>query len=277
MVPPIPTPRAVQMCPPDAFDVVDVKNPFMVGNEGAVDRARARRQWDALRAAFEAAGMPVEVLPPEPDCEDMTFCANPSFPYLDRDGARVCLLGRMRSPSRERETPAVRAWFQAAGYRVVSIPAAYEGGGDTLSHPGRRLLWGGIGPRSEAAAYPIVSRTLDVEVKTLKLATKRFYHLDTCLCLLDEQSALVFEPAFEPAGLDLLRTEFSTLICVSSADADKMACNAVALPHRTVLIPTGCAQTVQQLRDRAFTVVEIDTGEFLKSGGSVFCLKQFLY
>ena len=43
-LPAMPYPRGVVLCPPDYFDIVDVKNPFMAGKEGssASSRRRAR-------------------------------------------------------------------------------------------------------------------------------------------------------------------------------------------------------------------------------------------
>ena len=40
----------VLFCPPTYFDVIDVKNPFMLGAK--VDKAKARGQWESVRRAF---------------------------------------------------------------------------------------------------------------------------------------------------------------------------------------------------------------------------------
>ena len=44
----------ILMCPPDHFSVDYVINPWMAGNEGALDLGLARAQWDALRDALAA-------------------------------------------------------------------------------------------------------------------------------------------------------------------------------------------------------------------------------
>jgi N-dimethylarginine dimethylaminohydrolase len=43
-----------------------------------------------------------------------------------------------------------------------------------------------------------------------------------------------------------------------------------------VLIQKGSADTVDALKQRGLDVFEVETSEFMKSGGSVFCLKQEL-
>ena len=58
------------MCPPDHYDVVDVKNPFMEDHVGGVDRAAARAQWDALAGVFSGIGLDVERIDPVAGCED---------------------------------------------------------------------------------------------------------------------------------------------------------------------------------------------------------------
>jgi len=54
------------------------------------------------------------------------------------------------------------------------------------------------------------------------------------------------------------------------------ACNACSIAG-TVIIEQSAVRTIQELRDRGFTVVPVDTSEFLKSGGSVYCMKQYLF
>lgn len=271
-----PQPRGVLLCPPDHFDVVDVKNVFMRGQEGKVDRARAREQWDALAAAFTTIGLRVETLAPTPGCEDMVFTANPSFPGVGADGRRIAVLSRMRYASRQREVAAHRAWFSTHGYDVVESQAPFEGGGDAIWHPGRRVIWGGYGQRSAAEAYPFLARVFGVETLTLELKTD-FYHLDTCLCPLDEETALVYPGAFTPAGLALIRRHFTRLIEADEGDArDRFACNATA-SGRHVILQRGCAALEARLRKHGFDVHPVETGEFLKSGGSVYCLKQWVF
>ncbi|MDE2512156.1 MAG: amidinotransferase, partial [Elusimicrobia bacterium] len=77
--PVMPEPSGVLMCSPDHYQVLAVKNPYMSGHVGGVDLTKARRQWEELREAFDAAGCPVSLIPPTPGLEDMVFCANQSL------------------------------------------------------------------------------------------------------------------------------------------------------------------------------------------------------
>lgn len=278
-LPEMPLPRAALMCSPEWFDVVDVKNPFMEGQQGCVDRRLAKQQWAAVRQAFESIGVEVRTDAPLPGCEDMVFCANPVFTGLDSGGRRICILSHMRYPSRHREVFAHARWFRENGYRVLTVEDSgfFEGGGDALWHPGRRLIWGGYGFRTNRGVYDRISEILDAPVLVLELKMDRFYHLDTCFCPLDEQTALVYPPALSGEAVELLEQMFPRVIEVDPEEAASMACNAAPFFGKYVVIQQGLEKVNHQLREMGFQILEVDTSEFMKSGGSVFCMKMHLF
>jgi N-dimethylarginine dimethylaminohydrolase len=274
-------PTGVLVCPPEHFDVVDVKNPHMAASVGTVDRARAREQWGSLVEAFHRIGLAALRIDPVPDCEDMVFTANQTLTGVDAEGRRTALLSRMRHASRRREVPAFDAWFREHGWSVVDyLPdeGLFEGAGDVIWHPGRHLAWAGHGFRSSADAHAVVAETFGVPVLSLTLVDERFYHLDTCLCPLDERAALVVKEAFDADGLALLDAVFDELVpCDADEASDALAANAVVVPGRGAVIDRRAVLTADALARYVDDVVLVDTGEFLKSGGSAFCLKQWLY
>lgn len=276
-----PEPARVLMCTPEFFDVVDVKNAFMEGNIGGIDIAEARREWEMLRHAFEESGYAVATIEGREGLEDMVFAANQTLPGMGRDGRPYVVLGRMRFPSRQREVAYYRDWFAARGYRVLELPepvGCFEGMGDAIWHPGKELLWVGTGPRTDPEAHVALSALLDVPVIALELVHPSFYHLDTAFCALAPDAALVYAAAFSDEGNRLIRHTFARVVEAPAREAEgSMACNALALGGRRVLIQQGAVETVAQLRAAGFEVVELETREFMKSGGSVFCMKQMIY
>ena len=280
--PELPRPKRVLMTTPEHFEVAYVINPHMAGNVGAVDRDEALRQWTALREAYVTFGFDVAVVKGRPELPDMVFCANQTLPYLDGgSGRRGVVLGRMRAPERRDEVPHVAAFFRDLGYETTELPAhvrAFEGMGDALRHPGRALLWGGYGFRTDPAAYEVLTERLGVPVLALRLEDPDFYHLDTCLCVLDEATALIYPGAFDADGLGLLRRLVPRLLEAPEDEARRqMACNAHSPDGRHVMIQRGNAHTCRMLTEAGFTPVEVETGEFLKAGGSVFCMKLMFW
>ena len=270
------------MTSPTFFDVTYVINPHMAGNIGTVDREEAQREWISLRDAYESLGFTVHALEGAEGLVDMVFCANQTLPYYRPDsGVRGIISSRMHAPQRRGEVSHFERFFSERGYEVTPLPpsvADFEGMGDALWHPGRYLLWGGYGIRSSLEAYEAISGLLDVSVIPLLLEDEEFYHLDTCFCVLDERSVLLYPGALRPADLDVIRRAFDRVIEAPEEEArKKFACNAHCPDGRNVLIQSGCVETNGMLRAAGFAPLELDTAEFIKAGGSVFCMKQMFW
>ena len=276
------TPHVMRLlvCPPEHFEVLDVKNAFMASHVGDVDRARAARQWDALSAALAAEGVRLETLPAAPGREDMVFTANGATIVPRPEGGADVVLSRFNHASRQAEVPHLRRWLEERGFRCRELPpdaGRLEGHGDVLVVPGRRLLLGGFGGRSEARALDALSDLLDVPVVPLPLVGSPFYHLDTCLALLDEDTVLLHPPAFRPEALETLHALFPRLVEADPREAEQeLACNARALPNGAVVIAAGAVKTAERLAQSGYRPVPVDVSEFHKSGGSVFCLGLWL-
>lgn len=270
------------MTTPDYFSIDYVINPHMAGNIGSVDTVRARQQWDELKKAFQSCDIPVDVVEGMPGQPDMVFCANQTLPFLRKDGSKGIILSKMHAAQRAGEVKHFEAWFTNRGWdvfdKIYHGDTDFEGMGDALWHRGKRLLWGGQGFRTDISAYETISEGLDVPVIALRLDDPEFYHLDTCLCILEEDTALIYPPAFDEDGLALIRRFFPRVIEAPESEARELfACNAHSPDGRNVVIQRGCTQTNRALRDHGFEVIEVDTNEYLKSGGSVFCMKLMIW
>lgn len=276
-------PTRVLMTSPEFFDVKYVINPHMEKTVGTVDYAKAFDEWQLVRRAYDQLGLTIHVMDGKPGLPDMVFCANQTLPYqLPGQGGNGVVLSEMYADERRREVGFFKDFFGALGYQTLSLGASetvhFEGMGDALWHPGRFLLWGGYGFRTNVKAYEIVSDSLQVPVLLIELKDDDFYHLDTCLSILDESTALIYPDAFMPDGLEMIRTVFSRVLEAPESESRELfACNAHCPDRRHVLIQRGCDVTNALLRDADFVPVELDTDEFLKSGGSVYCMKQMFW
>lgn len=273
--------KRVLMASPKYFTVESAINPWMQDDSGAlneVDPRMAHQQWTIMRGVYTRIGVSVSIIDAPSGLPDFCFAANQSLAF--RQGERdAAILSRMASPTRRAEVSAYEDWYARQGYLIHHLPDSvmrFEGTGDAIAHPGRRLYWGGVGPRTETAAWPEVARITGFDVIPVRLVDERFYHLDTCFCAINETTALYVPAAFDDASRDLIEAGFENLHAVSDSDAANFACNAHCPDGVNVLIQAGSKATVGWLRDRAFHVTELDTSEFMKSGGSVFCLKQEL-
>jgi len=282
-------PRKVLIATPEYFDVVDVKNVHMEGKAGAVDKNKAVAQWNSLRAVYlswKQEGVLEDVLEIKGvrDLEDMVFTANQSFPWL-LDGVKVAVMSRMRHPSRQREVPYFREFYEKRGYQILELKGSYyfEGMGDLIPHYGKNLLHGGYGHRTEADAYQEIAQLLKVPIVLLKLEDPRFYHLDTCFLPADENTVLLTPAAFRKEDLQRLRKLFKTIIEIPDEEADRFfALNAHLIndqktKKKAAVLQKGTTVMKRELNNLGFEVTEIDTSEFMKSGGSCFCMKMMFY
>jgi len=283
VVPEQPLPARVLFASPDHFNVKYVINPHMEGQIGEVDHAEAMHQWRQLRAAYDDIGIETHVIEAQPGLPDLVFCANQTLPYRSADDSnKGVVLSRMYAVQRRDEVPFLADFFSGIGYDIVddligeSTP--FEGMGDAIWHPGRRILWGGYGYRTNPEAYDVISERLEVDVLLLQLEDPDFYHLDTCFCPLDEASVMIWPGAFTDEGVELIGAVFDQVIEAPEDESrDLFACNAHCPDSRHVIIQRGCTRTTAMLRAAGFEPVEVETGEFLKSGGSVFCMKQMFW
>jgi N-dimethylarginine dimethylaminohydrolase len=147
--------------------------------------------------------------------------------------------------------------------------------GDALWLPSHRVLLGGYGHRTTKEIYAEVARQTDATVITFELVNPRFYHLDTCLSILNSTTALACKDAFTADGWTLVQKIFPNVIEVSLDEADSpvFACNAHCPDGKHVILQSGAGKTVSALKSAGFVPVELSTEEFIKSGGSVFCMK----
>lgn len=275
-----PEPTSILMCDPEFFEVKDVKNLFMEGNIDSTDAQKSTKQWQALKQTFEDLGHPVQVIESQPNLEDMVFAANQVLVGIDNDAKPYVLASRMVHESRKKEVPFYLDWFTRHNYKVVFLPEIddlyFEGQGDALWHPEKQLLWGGWGHRTKKSAYTHISKLLNVPVLLLNLSHPKFYHLDTAFCVLDKDTVMIYPAAFDSDGLKLIRHCFPRVIELTEADANNFAGNSFAL-GKHVVMQQGSQNACQQLRAHGFIPVEVDTSEFMKSGGSVFCMKMPIY
>jgi N-dimethylarginine dimethylaminohydrolase len=76
----------------------------------------------------------------------------------------------------------------------------------------------------------------------------------------------------------LLEALIPNLIRAEGEEANRwFACNATCPNGRDVIIQAGCDRVNASLREKGFIVHEVSTAEFLKSGGSVFCMKMMVW
>ena len=279
----MPLAKRILMVRPTHFHVENPINPHMRKPDGTLhtlDKNKAFEQWENLKKTYTRIGMDVYTIEGAPGLPDMCFCANQSLPSLDKTGHKFAILSNMANETRHREVALVNAFLKNHGYTTEAIAertstTLFEGMGDCLWLPGRRFLLGGYGSRTSKSMYEKVAELTNAQIAVFELVNPRFYHLDTCLALLTDSAALACRTAFTDQGWELLKALFPQLIEVSLQESDSpfFACNAHCPDQKHVLLQEGSTATEAALIRAGFVPVPLPTNEFIKSGGSVFCMK----
>jgi N-dimethylarginine dimethylaminohydrolase len=272
--------KHVLLCPPAYFDVVDQKNPYMA-KKLPVDREKAQRQWEALCSALEEAGCHVETIAPAPDLEDMVFAANQVFVGFHEGIGKFIVPSRMVHDSRQREVPFYVDWYRQRGYKIIEVDLGndhLEGHGDLLWHPDWSRIYAGYGFRSTqegVGKFSDAMSKLGIPVIPLHLVDRYCYHLDTCFSPLNNEAVLVYPGAYTSDSLATLRGFWKRIHELTVDEAHKFMGNGIVANGR-YLTPYITPHLESILSQEGLAPVVIDTSEFEKSGGSLFCMKTFL-
>jgi N-dimethylarginine dimethylaminohydrolase len=257
------TERHYLMVRPTHFDVTYSINPWM-NPAKPTDAALAVAQWEWLYELYIGLGHRVELLEPREGLPDMVFSANGATVV---DG-RV-LVARFRHEQRAAESASYLDWFRGRGCREVRQARwTNEGEGDYLLS-GPRVL-AGTGFRSDPRAHAEAEAFFGRPVIALKLVDPRFYHLDTALALLDDETAMYWPHAFAPKSRRVLEALYPDAVTATEHDAAVFGLNAVS-DGLHVVLPQSATGLIEQVRERGFKPIGADMSELIKAGGSVKC------
>ncbi len=284
-LPELPIPRKVLRATPQYFALAGDDNIFMTSRQ-QVDTTVAQLEWDNLTMHYtlwQEQGLleKQQILQATEGFPDQVFTANPALPFLMPDGKRVVVPSLMRHAGRQGEVPLLTEALAGEGYEVLPWGDRFslEGNGDLLPHPSRRLLFGGYGFRTQLEALEPLSQLLQVPIVPLHLTDPHGYHLDTCFLPISDSTVLIVPDAFDRESLGRIHSSFPEVLYVPAAENNRyMGLNAHVLydidaSKRVALVPAGAATVTTLLTGKGYRCTEVYTGEFLKSGGSIFCMK----
>jgi N-dimethylarginine dimethylaminohydrolase len=256
------TTRRFLMCRPTYFAVTYRINPWM-DPTAPYDNALAVRQWETLRQTLLDLGHTVELIEPLPGLPDMVFAANGAIVV---DGKVLAV--QFRDAERADEGPAYKAWFESRGFMTYDSKHTNEGEGDIL--PAGDILLAGTGFRTAHAAHAQTQEVFGRPVISLQLVDPAYYHLDTALCVLDDNTIAYLPDAFSPGSQAVLRQLFPDAVIAIPADAEVLGLNAVS-DGRTVVLPVQATALTAALQERGYQTIGVDVSELRKAGGGPKC------
>jgi N-dimethylarginine dimethylaminohydrolase len=220
------------------------------------------------------------------DLPDIVFTANMGL-SLPRLPEPVVILSWMKYEQRRDEVPYIEDIFKERHIKYVQFPgsakAPFEGMAEAKWFEGGELLVVGYGHRASKQSVRILRSllkdiydTYGVEpprVVSFQLQTPLYYHLDMAMLEYGPTECIVHKAAFSTADIARLRTELGERNVHIIETDDGFCLNAVIegeTLYTHILSDPTIKSKLEKITGRS--VVELDTGEFEKSGGSVRCL-----
>ncbi|HMS34079.1 MAG TPA: arginine deiminase-related protein [Ignavibacteria bacterium] len=274
-------PLKILMCSPEFFEVNYSGNEFMKGNIDNVNKEKAMSQWTHLKSVYKDLGYEVVLIEPVKELVDMVFTANQSLPFLDAEGNKKVILSKMKNDQRKNEVKYFKDFYLRRDYAVIELPDEiryFESMGDCVIDYERNILFGGYGFRTEEKTYDFIANYTDFKIVKLKLINPVLYHLDTCFSIINSDTAVIQKSAFDETGLNSIKDSFKTIIYAEEKEnLDYFVCNCHCPDGKNVIVQRGSIKFIEDITKTGLNLIEVETGEFMKSGGSVFCMKIMIY
>ena len=220
-----------------------------------IDPAMAAAQHAGYERALADAGLEIVRLPELRDDPDAVFVEDTALLLGEH-----AVITRPGVASRANETDSTAEGLRG-NFELHRIETGHVDGGDVL-RIGRRI-YAGISTRTDRAgidALAEITRPLGYEV--IAAQTGACLHLKTGATYAGDGLLL-----YDSATID--RAQFAGVEPV--AVAEPAAANCVRAGDR-IILPAGNPRTAAMLRDRGFTVVEVDVSELQKAEAGVTCM-----
>ncbi len=253
------------MSPADYFCLEYDINAWMHQHK-PVDLQVAKQQWQAVHDIYtNQMGWEVLLCPPVEHLPDMVFATDCGLMI----GGKI-MLSNFRYAQRKPETNHFKEWFLSSGHtNLRQAKHLFEGGGDFMLC-GNKIL-GGFGFRSEEGATRELQDYFGLEVIPLKIVDPYFYHLDTSVAVLSDDTVAFYPGAIDEASQKRLKAAIPNVIEATLEEAQSFGLNAIS-DGKTVITSDESESLLQKYRDAGFTVIGTSILEFRKSGGGVKCM-----
>ncbi|HCA43030.1 MAG TPA: hypothetical protein DEP28_07235 [Bacteroidetes bacterium] len=274
-------PKKILMCKPEFFEINYSGNDFMIDNINNTNKVEAIVEWENLKKIYFELGIEVNLINPIVNLPDMVFTANQSFPFINVNGQKCVLLSKMKNPQRSGEVKYFEKYFEERGYKIFTTPEDvnyFESMGDCLMDYERDIIFGGYGYRTDEKIYEYLNEISGKKIIKIKLQNPLLYHLDTCMSIINRDTVVIDKSAFDDETLKLIDTLYTKVIYADSEENKKFfVCNCHSPDGENVIVQKGSEKFKSDILNTGLKLIETNTSEFIKSGGSVFCMKLMYY
>jgi N-dimethylarginine dimethylaminohydrolase len=262
--------RQVVLCSPDFMKIKEVINETQRHYvEENIDTSLAKKQHESFIHTLQENDVHVVLLPTHSKFPEQVFTRDIGFTLTN-----TVFTAAMERKIRQGEEQVLKQWLEENEVPFVQIESGSIEGGDVLID--RHTVWVGDSDRTSKEAITELGEKLHgMDLVRIPFA-EEYLHLDCVFNVLSPTEALFFPPAFHKKGRDLLASRYD-LIEVSVEEQFTLGTNILSIGKKTVVSLPINSGVNKKLRDRGYTVIEVDISEIIKSGGSFRCITMPLF
>jgi len=254
--------KSVLMCRPEYFTVSYRINPWMFP-ENPTDQDLAMAQWLSLYETYQRLGIDVDLIDPIEGLPDMVYAANGGFVL---DG--IAYGAKFRHAERAPEGPAYLTHLASRGFDAREAAEVNEGEGDFLLVGD--VILAAHGFRSEGGSHEELAAVFGRPVISLTLINPSYYHLDTALAVLDDDTIAYLPTAFDAESNRVLQERYPDAIIANEEDAAVLGLNLYS-DGKNVVMAEQATTLRRDIESRGFVTHGVNLSELLLGGGGVKC------
>ncbi|MCJ7842016.1 dimethylarginine dimethylaminohydrolase family protein [Lederbergia sp. NSJ-179] len=254
--------RKVILCEPKFMAIREVINETQKHyTEDNIDYSLAVEQHRHFTNALREHGIEVLLIPPNPAYPEQVFTRDIGFTI----GHQICVSQMARSVRKGEEVELKKILYP---YPFLHIAEGMIEGGDVLVH--HHTVYIGVSSRTNKQAIQYLQKALPgYQIVPVPLQ-KKYLHLDCVFNILSDTEALYFPKALEKESISMLKQQFE-LIEVTEEEQFTLGTNVLSIGNKTVFSLPVNQNVNKQLKNKGYTVIEVDLSEIIKSGGSFRC------
>ena len=215
---------------------------------------------------------------------DIVFCANAGL-SLPRFGKPLVLLPSMKYSQRRDELPYLKQMYKLLGISTINYPGkeVFEGQAELKWFHGGTKAVCGYGYRSTKKTFSELNNFFKhiygvnkPDLLVLPLASSYYYHLDVAMLEYSDKKCIVHKHAFSPVSLHRLQ-HFLGHSNVTIIDTKDTFCLNAIVDGKNIITHKLTPSDRKIIESTGYTIKEVDTSEFKKSGGSARCMALDIY
>ncbi len=234
-----------------------------------IDRDKAIKEHDQLIEIYKNNDVEVEIIEPVDGLKSMVFARD--FGFNLKEGY---VLGKFKESVRQHESERYAAKMAELG--VPMIARCTEGvieGGDFWQLDEKTLVIGKL-KRSDAVGIENIRKQLapyGYEIMEVE-SEPSYLHLDMIFNIVGEKTAVSYWEGLPKHFQNYLTEREFDIIKIQEEGVYKHFSNLQAMGNKRVISLKANEDVNNQLRERGFTVFELESSEILKAGGGPHCM-----